>query len=47
MRLDNFYELINEFNYRIMAGNEIKRLYEIFSVCRNEIVPTMLTDNEI
>lgn len=47
MRLDNFYELINEFNYRIRVGNEPKRLYEIFSVCRNEIVPTMLTDNEI
>jgi hypothetical protein len=47
MKLDNFYELINEFNYRIMIGTELNRLHEIFSICRNEIVPTMLTDNEI
>jgi hypothetical protein len=47
MKLDNFYELINEFNYRIMVSMEIKRLWEILTVCRNEIVPTMLTNNEI
>lgn len=47
MVYDTFYELISEFNYRMMIGSESAHLRDVISVCRNEIVPTMLTDNEI